>query len=194
MKNFGLILLLAASLLALAAGLAGLRKDGILLYAPPDVAIAHLSAADIARDYSTAYAELSNEGLHGITLTLDAKGPKTAEFMGPGTHPMVFLLRGSLLLSKAEVSTPTRPAAADDRTARRLRHQNMTLTSQLSIPLIPIGLLGTLLFAGICMLRWQRRERRREEGRCLHCAYDLRVLADGRCPECGREPPSKASP
>ena len=56
---------------------------------------------------------------------------------------------------------------------------------------LPALLLGGLAFAIVSMVAElskfpsRRADRRRAEGRCAHCGYDLRATP-GRCPECGR--------
>jgi hypothetical protein len=48
--------------------------------------------------------------------------------------------------------------------------------------LTPVALIAPLAALG----RWHRGQRRRRNGRCLHCGYDLRADVTGICPECGR--------
>lgn len=52
-----------------------------------------------------------------------------------------------------------------------------------------VGALSALAIAVVPLirlaLRSARRRRRRDHGLCENCAYDLRMLASPRCPECG---------
>ena len=57
--------------------------------------------------------------------------------------------------------------------------------------IVPL-LLITIIAVGFSILQQSRKERWRDEGRCLHCGYDLRASA-GRCPECGAAIPSENS-
>jgi hypothetical protein len=61
--------------------------------------------------------------------------------------------------------------------------------TSVGIPMwLPVGLLG--LVAGLLWAQDRRVGRRRREGRCQMCGYDLRGLVSSGCPECGA-PPTK---
>jgi hypothetical protein len=47
----------------------------------------------------------------------------------------------------------------------------------ISLPMIPIWLPSAM--------RWEKRERRRRQGLCTKCGYDLTGNVSGTCPECG---------
>jgi predicted RNA-binding Zn-ribbon protein involved in translation (DUF1610 family) len=52
---------------------------------------------------------------------------------------------------------------------------------------VPLSVLGpcTLLTGFPLWRRRTVRKRRREQGQCVACGYDLRGAAHERCPECG---------
>ena len=78
-----------------------------------------------------------------------------------------------------------------------LRH-GASKTDQVSVPYYPLwpgfiantliyGALWWILFAGLISARAVRRARR---GLCPRCAYDLRGVSSGVCPECGQARPT----
>jgi hypothetical protein len=62
---------------------------------------------------------------------------------------------------------------------------------QFSVRTGPLFLLGMIIPACNVIGRFLRR-RKREDGRCLVCGYDLRATPD-RCPECGKVPDALSS-
>jgi len=53
----------------------------------------------------------------------------------------------------------------------------------------PDAILPFLLLPAVALWRRHRRNRRRADGMCVHCGYDLRASKD-RCPECGAALPT----
>jgi len=55
----------------------------------------------------------------------------------------------------------------------------------MAIPLWSLALGGSMLGIGVLGYPELRRKRRRRDGRCLKCGYDLTSNIDEVCPECG---------
>jgi hypothetical protein len=79
-----------------------------------------------------------------------------------------FALLGNLLLLR--LAPPGRPSPV-----------------ALWIFLFPLALLVGSAIDLYKQYRVLRRERRRSEGRCIHCGYSLRENVSGVCPECGTQ-------